>query len=225
LVHAKISNARGQVVLTKANAIKLVPLPASGLFDGLQHVRLRTAIAGKSLWLSLVLIGMTLASLAIGVGIDGLFGAFLAQLMIAIAIIDSRRYIIPNELTAAALVLALLRANTAFAGMEANPVLIALLKVGATVSVFLLFTTAYRYVRGREGLGLGDVKLAAMAAAWLDWSMLLVAIEGAALTALVFYAGRQWLYGRRVNVKARLPFGAFLAPFIWIGWLLEALAY
>ena len=53
-------------------------------------------------FLSLALLAAVGASLVASPGPDGLFGAFLGLLMLAIAITDSRRYIIPNELTAAA---------------------------------------------------------------------------------------------------------------------------
>ena len=45
-----------------------------------------------------------------------------------------------------------------------------------------LFCAALGYARfrGRQGLGLGDVKLAFVAGAWLDWSMIPIAIQLAA---------------------------------------------
>ena len=58
------------------------------------------------------------ASLLAAPGPEGLLGAFLAALMLAIAIIDSDRYIIPNELTGAAVALALFRAG--LVGPEAD---------------------------------------------------------------------------------------------------------
>ena len=50
--------------------------------------------------------------------LTGCCGALLAALMLAIAVTDFRRYIIPNELTGAAFALALLRAGTV--GPEAD---------------------------------------------------------------------------------------------------------
>jgi len=46
---------------------------------------------------------MLAASLVAAPGPEGLLGALLAALMLAIAVVDHERYIIPNELTAAAL--------------------------------------------------------------------------------------------------------------------------
>ena len=43
----------------------------------------------------------------------------------------------------------------------------------------------YEWWRGRRGLGMGDVKLAAVAGVWLDWFTIVAVIEFAALAALV----------------------------------------
>ena len=86
-------------------------------------------------------------------------------------------------------------------------------------AIFLAFRAGYRRVRGVEGLGLGDVKLAGVAGVWLDWLDLPIAVEIAAIAALclalVKHAGR-----RGIDPRSRLPFGAFFAPAIWICWLL-----
>jgi leader peptidase (prepilin peptidase)/N-methyltransferase len=164
-----------------------------------------------------------LVSLLAGTVLDGLFGAFLAAIMVAVAFVDARRYIIPNEFVAAALALGLLRAHFIFSNAESHPVAGALLRATITTAIFLLLSIGYRHFRGREGFGLGDVKLLGVAAAWLDWPALLVAVEGATLTALLTYLFRQWIYKRPIKSTAVLPFGTFLAPFIWIGWLIEAL--
>ena len=86
---------------------------------------------------------------------------------------------------------------------------------------FLSVRIIYRRLRGREGIGLGDVKLAGVAGAWLDWSIIPVAIEIAAVAALGTYLVRYVWFRRAVRPTMRLPFGLFLAPAIWISWLLE----
>jgi leader peptidase (prepilin peptidase)/N-methyltransferase len=96
---------------------------------------------------------------------------------------------------------------------------------GAVMAIALLsLRVLYRRIRGYDGIGLGDVKLASVAGVWLDWWVLPVAVEIAALAAIAVYAVR-FLYGRRpsAGLKAKLPFGLFLAPAIWVGWLLEVL--
>lgn len=172
---------------------------------------------------SFALLAAVAASLAAAPGPDGLLGAFLAALMLAIAAIDARRYIIPNELTAAAAALALLRAG--FVGPEADlyAVLWAGLRAAAIALPLLALMSGYRRWRGRDGIGLGDVKLAAVAGAWLGLVTVFAVIELAALAALGAYAVSGYLRKRPLKATAFLPFGLFLAPAIWFGWLAEAL--
>ena len=150
-------------------------------------------------------------------------GAFLAALMLAIAIIDSSRYIIPNELTAAALALGLLRAGAVGPEAGLTGVIWATLRAVAICLPLLALMEGYRRWRGRDGLGLGDVKLAAVAGAWLGLVTIFAVIELAALSALGVYAVNAYWRRRPMKATAFLPFGLFLAPAIWLGWLAETL--
>jgi leader peptidase (prepilin peptidase)/N-methyltransferase len=87
--------------------------------------------------------------------------------------------------------------------------------------LFFGFRAVYRTLRGVEGMGFGDVKLAAVAGVWLDWASLPIAVEIAALSALAAALYTR-LRGNEFDAKARLPFGTFFAPAIWIYWLLAA---
>jgi leader peptidase (prepilin peptidase)/N-methyltransferase len=173
--------------------------------------------------LSVALLAAVGVSLVASPGADGLFGAFLALLMSAIAVIDSRRYIIPNELTAAAFALALLRAGTVGPDADWLGVAWAALRAAAIAVPFLALMLGYRRWRGRDGLGLGDIKLAAVAGAWLGLATIFAVIELAALSALGAYIVNGYIRKRPLKATAFLPFGLFLAPAIWIGWLIEAL--
>jgi leader peptidase (prepilin peptidase)/N-methyltransferase len=147
-------------------------------------------------------------------------GAGLALLMLAIAIIDARYRIIPDELNAAAFALGIL--NAAIVHAEAAPAGIAsaLLRSAVLGLAFLTLRLGYRRLRGRDGIGLGDVKLAAVAGAWLDWPMMPIAVELAAAAALAAYSTRQLLLGRKLRAANRLPFGLYFAPAIWVTWVL-----
>lgn len=164
-----------------------------------------------------------LGSLVAAPGSDGLCGAFLAALMLAIAVSDAGRYIIPNELVAAALALALWRAGTVGPDAGWSGVLWSGLRAAAIAVPLLTLMAGYRRWRGRDGLGLGDVKLAAVAGAWLGWTTIFAALELAALAALGAYLLAAVLQRRALKGTAFLPFGAFLAPCIWLGWLAEAM--
>lgn len=60
-----------------------------------------------------------------------------------------------------------------------------------------------------EGIGLGDVKLAGVAGAWLDWMTLAIVVEAAALVAVVAYALRRIDSKRRFRAVDRLPLGFY----------------
>jgi leader peptidase (prepilin peptidase) / N-methyltransferase len=162
------------------------------------------------------------ASLILFPNVHGIVGGGLGVLMIAIAIVDSRRFIIPDELSAAAVVLGLLHAAIESSDMIVEALFSAALRGAVLAFAFLSLRVLYRHFRGREGIGLGDVKLAGVAGVWLDWPMIPVAIEIAALAALAVYATRLIHRGRRVRSASRMPFGLFFAPAIWLGWLLES---
>jgi len=153
----------------------------------------------------------------------GVAGGGLALLMIAIAVVDARRFIIPDELTIAALALGFVHA----ALLDTDAIMQSLATAGLRGAVLGLafwgLRIAYGRLRGREGIGLGDVKLAGVAGVWLDWATMPVAVEIAALAALAAYAVRRLGGSRSVGRTIRLPFGLFFAPAIWIGWLLESI--
>jgi leader peptidase (prepilin peptidase)/N-methyltransferase len=164
-------------------------------------------------------------SLAAAPNAQGILGAGLALLMAAIAAIDARHFVIPDEPNIAALALALIYA--AIQDKDIAPAAIPLAVVrGATLSLaFLGLQITYRKLRKRDGLGLGDVKLAAVAGAWLSWQTIPIAVEIAALAALGTYVVHRYLSGRAFRPTSRLPFGLFFAPAIWLGWLLEVIQF
>ena len=172
---------------------------------------------------SIALLAAVVGSLAAAPGPEGLLGGFLAALMLAIAITDSRRYIIPNELTGAAVALALFRAGAIGADADLHAVMWAVSRAAIVTVPLLGLMIGYRRWRGRDGLGLGDIKLAAVAGAWLGFVAIFAVIELAALSALGAYVVSGYLRKRPLKATAFLPFGLFLAPAIWIGWLVEAL--
>src|SRR5262249_20153377 len=76
----------------------------------------------------------------------------------------------------------------------------------------------YRYLRGRDGLGLGDAKLFAASGAWLGAEALplvLVWACGAAIVGVLIVSVR-W---REMSSATRVPFGPFLAFGTWMVWL------
>jgi leader peptidase (prepilin peptidase) / N-methyltransferase len=159
------------------------------------------------------------ASVVAAPGWGGVLGGGLAVAMIAIAAVDAREFIIPNKLVMAGVLLGLADAALTGQRQPAAAVAQAALRAFVLALVFFLFRAAYRRWRGREGIGLGDVKLAAVGGAWLAWGAAGLAIDFAALSALAAVLIGM-LLGRSFSATTRVPFGLFFAPAIWIAWLL-----
>jgi leader peptidase (prepilin peptidase)/N-methyltransferase len=158
-------------------------------------------------------------SLATSPDLRGAFGAALAVLMLAIAVSDLQRFVVPDLLTAIAFVLGLIYAACFDVGSMAEILLDRLLRSTATALPFLALMLLYEWWRRRPGLGLGDVKLAAVAGVWLDWFSFVAVIEVAALTALAAFGISRYILRRPIGATTPLPFGLFLAPAIWAGWI------
>jgi len=180
------------------------------------------ASAGAALLIAGACCGAALASYIAAPGWIGLAGAALAVLALAIAIVDRRRLIIPNELNAMAFVAGLTATTLKSQPASEAAVLDALLRASVMFVAFFAFRAGYKQLRGVDGMGLGDVKLAAVAGVWLDWTDLPMAVEIAALSALASALfGR--LKGNKYGLTVKMPFGLFFAPAIWICWLVAAL--
>ncbi|MFG1380144.1 prepilin peptidase [Xanthobacter versatilis] len=174
--------------------------------------------AGKAALAAVIAAAMA-TSLAVEPSIGGLLAAALVPVLAAIAVIDARHFIIPDSLNALGALLGLAAAATA--PEPADGLGAAILGGAALAFVFLAIHLGYRALRGRDGLGLGDVKLAAVAGIWLSVTAMPVAVEIAALAGLLAYGITRLAAGRAVRVRDRLPFGLFFAPAIWIGWLFD----
>lgn len=161
-------------------------------------------------------------SLIVAPNIHGVLGAGLAVIMAAIAAIDARYFIIPDQLNSAAIALGLISARF---GTDSGMTEVAwAITRGVTLAfVFFGLRLAYRTLRKKDGVGLGDVKLAGVAGVWLCWQTASVAIEIAALSALFVYVMYCYLSNQALRTSAHQPFGLFFAPAIWLGWLLDTL--
>jgi leader peptidase (prepilin peptidase) / N-methyltransferase len=167
--------------------------------------------------------GAVMASLTAASGAAGILGGALAVVAIAIAAIDARRFIIPDGLVLAGVVLGFVNASIAQPNQWTAAFASAAMRGAVLALLFLGFRAAYRGLRNREGVGLGDVKLAAMAGVWLSWTSFAVAVDLAALSALALVL-LHILRGRHVSGATAIPFGLFFAPAIWLAWLLEAVS-
>ena len=178
---------------------------------------------GLRLGWRLAVAGVLLVSFAVAPGVEGALGGALGLLMLGIASVDARRFVVPNVLSAGGFALGLIHAAVVSPDSSFEGTLMALSRAAFAAGLFLLVRIAYRSLRGRDGLGLGDVKLAGAAGAWLSLPMLPISIEIAAVTALAAYVFRQRKRVRVLRAAGRIPFGAFFAPAIWLGWMLDTM--
>jgi leader peptidase (prepilin peptidase)/N-methyltransferase len=145
--------------------------------------------------------------------------------MFAIAVSDWRRYRVPDPLVALALTLRVIDLLAAPEGAGREALGEASVRAATMAGLFYAFRLAYRLWRGREGMGLGDVKLAAVAGAWIDWPLLPLVVEMAAILGLALAFVGAYRAGQRPRGDLKLPFAVGFAPAIFVGWQLQRLYF
>ena len=132
-------------------------------------------------------------------------------LLVALVLIDYDVQLLPDVLTLPGTLLAVAAAMLGPGIRHAM--------FGMLVGAGLLWAVSELYFRVRkvEGMGFGDVKLAAMFGALLGAPLTLFAIFLAALGGSV--VGVTIMVRGRGTMKTALPFGVFLAPAAMIAWL------
>jgi leader peptidase (prepilin peptidase)/N-methyltransferase len=143
----------------------------------------------------------------------------LAWVLLTLAAIDVLAFRLPDLLTlplaAAGLLISLILPFAFWAHVA-----------GAVIGycVFAAIGWAFSRVRGREGLGLGDAKLAAAAGAWLGWAPLPSVVLIACAGGFLWVATMAIMRGRAALTE-RIPFGVALALAIWVVWLYGPLEF
>jgi leader peptidase (prepilin peptidase)/N-methyltransferase len=139
----------------------------------------------------------------------------LGTLMIAGADVDARTFLLPDPITWGAIACGVVAAPLLDAVAPWISAGEAIVRAGCIAALLALFRAGYAWIRRSEGLGLGDVKLAAAIGAWLPVAAVPLcfglATSGALL--LVMFAR---INGQSVTRTTRIPFGAFLCPALWI---------
>jgi leader peptidase (prepilin peptidase)/N-methyltransferase len=159
--------------------------------------------------IELAAIGIAILAVAVGDSTTSPGTCLLGWWLLLLGAIDRRTGLLPDMLTLP-LVLAGLLAGLFEPGGPPLPDR----AIGAAVG-WLLFAGlafAYRRLRGRDGLGLGDAKLLAAGGAWLGWQALpwVVLIGAGAALAATLAASRG-----EVSRHAAIAFGPWLALGIW----------
>lgn len=142
--------------------------------------------------------------------------AFLGWWLLGLALIDLRSLRLPDAMTLPLLAVGLGLAWLQPAALSTPSFREAAVAAAAGGLALSAIAYGYRWLRGREGLGLGDAKLCAAAGAWLGveplpWLILLAGLMGLGLALMLH---------RRLDATAAVPFGPPLALAFWLLFLL-----
>jgi leader peptidase (prepilin peptidase)/N-methyltransferase len=147
--------------------------------------------------------------------------ALLCSLLLGLAVMDAETLLLPDLFTlpglAAGVVFAAVRPGLEGAGWAWGSALWAagrsLLAAAAAAAVLLLIAGAYWLVRRRMGMGLGDVKLLAMLAAWLGLQLTGVVLFLAVVAGALYGVGTILWHRRGDTAPGQLPipFGTMLS--------------
>jgi leader peptidase (prepilin peptidase)/N-methyltransferase len=124
--------------------------------------------------------------------------------LIVLFVIDLQHQILPNSITLPGIAIGLLCSLVAPPGVTS-----ALIGAAAGGGFPFLIAEVYFRVRGREGMGMGDFKMLAMAGAFLGWPSIWVTLLLACFLG-VLIGGGALLVARR-DMATRIPFGTFIA--------------
>ncbi len=162
--------------------------------------------------------GAVLAILAVSVAaspLHMLLGALFLWCLMGLILCDLADFRLPDFLT-----LALFLIGLALAIEDPNRTLQdALIGAAAGAGSFLLIRIGYKALRGREGLGLGDVKLMAGIGAAIGLTALPITALIAALGAMLITAAMSLLGTERMKPTTAIPFGAYLSGAAGLVWL------
>ncbi len=78
----------------------------------------------------------------------------------------------------------------------------------------------FKFFKGKDGLGLGDVELFSMIGAFLGFEALILTLNVASISCLVFYAIRYFVF-KNISPETAIPF----APFISFGALVASFVF
>jgi leader peptidase (prepilin peptidase) / N-methyltransferase len=148
--------------------------------------------------------------------------AVLGSLLITGADVDARTCLLPDIVTWGAVGCGVVAAAALDPYEKWHAAAAATMRAAGTALALALLRWCYARLRTREGLGFGDVKLAAAVGAWLPLEavpMCFGLAAGAALVAVLLAR----LRGEAISGSTKIPFGAFLCPALWLIFYVGAL--
>jgi leader peptidase (prepilin peptidase) / N-methyltransferase len=141
--------------------------------------------------------------------------AVLGALMIAGAEVDARTLLLPDVVTWGAVGCGIVAAAALDPDDPWLAVAAAIARAAGTALALAFLQWCYARLRAREGVGSGDVKLAAAVGAWLPLQTIPLCFgiaSGGALVAVML----AHLRGETLDRSTKVPFGAFLCPALWL---------
>lgn len=182
---------------------------AAGLQFGSQTGRLHcsvldiAAVAGAAMLVIAAALEAEPAILAPGLGL----------VLLLLFTFDLRYRILPDTLTLPLALAGILSSEAT--GVNLWPSITGLAVTGLTM---LALQAGFRWLRGYDGLGGGDVKLLAAMGAWLGPAGCPLAVAAAALAALASEAAFQLLVRGHIDRHRRIAFGAYICAAFWVVW-------
>ncbi|MFC7300805.1 prepilin peptidase [Cognatiluteimonas weifangensis] len=156
-----------------------------------------------------------------GFGWQGFGAIVLTCFLIALAGIDLRTQLLPDQLTLPLLWLGLIASIDALY-LPAKPAL-----VGAIIGYLSLWSVwwVFKQITGKEGMGHGDFKLLAALGAWVGLQGIVPTILLSSLVGAI--VGSIWLAAKGRDRATPIPFGPYLAVagwvvFFWGDWMVDA---
>lgn len=193
-----------------------------------EDIEVRPSIAITWIDLTVAIIGSLAAFRIFGFYVGLLVSGWWCLTLVIIKS-DLENLIIPNWATLGVASLGFIYAAFCIGGVSSD-LSLGIDAIGVVVARALLtfvgvagFAYAFKYIRGHECLGFGDVKLSGALAIWLNAYDLLVTLELACFAALALVA-LSYLRNKRIFVDGVIPFGAFLAPAAWLVFLAHFLS-
>ncbi len=128
---------------------------------------------------------------------------------IIIIFIDMKHFIIPNELTFTLMIIGFLKSFDPNLNQYLFPNFVDSLiggVIGYTIIWFIIF--AYKKLRNREGMGLGDAKLLSAIGFWFGWISIPFILFFSSFVALIFAV--PGLLNKSKNLSSQIPFGPYI---------------
>ncbi|MBI4357552.1 MAG: prepilin peptidase [Gammaproteobacteria bacterium] len=171
----------------------------------------RGPISFRYLWVELLSAFLALIVVwKLNLTLHAVFAVILTWCLIALAVIDLEKQLLPDSITIPLLWLGLL--------VNCGPGFVTPTEaiIGACLGYMSLWSLywIFKWITHKEGMGYGDFKLLAALGAWLGWQSLLgVILIASSIGAIV---GLTLIFLKKIDRDVPIPFGPYLALGGWV---------